>query len=151
MSRKVLLSIGFAGALALAMAAPGARADDLDQASKLTFSHAVELPQHVVLPAGTYWFVRPDGIKTPDLIQVYNADRSRVVAMMLTIPVDRRDSTEHTQLKLGEQAKNQPLALMQWYYPDRLSGHEFLYSPRQAGELAESAHITVNAKTAPQG
>jgi UTP:GlnB (protein PII) uridylyltransferase len=148
---RTILSVGFGVLLALAMAVPAAHADASNQASRLTFSQAVQLPNNVVLPAGTYWFTVPDSITTPNLIRVWNSDRSSLVTQMLAVSADRMNSTEHTQLTLSEQGKNQPLALMQWYYPDRLIGHEFVYSPRRERELAENAHITVHATTAPQG
>jgi len=53
--RKLVI---LATVLAFLTTLPVARASDQDQASKLTFNKAVQIPGRV-LPAGTYWFVLP--------------------------------------------------------------------------------------------
>jgi hypothetical protein len=146
--KTLLLSLGGFLAFALAAFTPSARADELNQASRLTFNQPVSLPNGVVLPSGTYWFVRPDGIMMPDVVEVLNAKQNHVYDILPTIRTVRKDSTEHTQLTFGEGSSKQPITLMKWYYPDRLTGHEFVYSSREEARLNESGKITVIAKPA---
>ena len=47
--------------LAVLVALPAARADQSNQATKVTFSQPVQIPGRV-LPAGTYWFELPEDI-----------------------------------------------------------------------------------------
>jgi hypothetical protein len=49
----ILLVLGFLTAL------PAARADESNQATKVTFSQPIQIPGRV-LPAGTYWFMLPE-------------------------------------------------------------------------------------------
>ncbi len=56
-TRNVLFTLAFVFASIIML--PAARADDHDQASKLTFNQSVQIPGQV-LPAGTYWFVMGD-------------------------------------------------------------------------------------------
>src|ERR1700722_566311 len=54
----------FATVLAFLTTLPVARASDQDQASKLTFNKAVQIPGRV-LPAGTYWFIQAGNNSAP--------------------------------------------------------------------------------------
>jgi hypothetical protein len=81
---KILNSvIALAVMLAFASLVPLARADEWDQATKLTFSQSVQIPGRV-LPAGTYWFVLLDHGVDPNVVQIFNSDRSKLVAILLT-------------------------------------------------------------------
>ena len=53
-TKKLFITLGLA--LASVVVLPTARADEYDQASKLTFNKSIQIPGHV-MPAGTYWFV----------------------------------------------------------------------------------------------
>lgn len=144
MTRKTYVTIlGTVLALGLLVIAPHARADEADQATQLTFNQAVDMPNHVVLPAGTYWFVVDPNI--PNLVRVFDADRMHVRATVLTNSAIRPDATDHTQLTFAEQSRKTPVALLSWFYPDRMTGREFVYSARQESQLAERNKLTVMA------
>jgi hypothetical protein len=150
MSRKLLYTIfGLALAFTLVAIAPAARADESNQASQLTFNQPVDVPGNVVLPPGTYWFTVPDGINAPDVVRIFNADRTQLVATLETIPTQRPEANSHSELVFAEQSQNQPMALISWFYPGRVTGHEFLYSPREEARLGEDEQITVMALPAP--
>ena len=59
--------------LAFLMVLPAARADQANQATKVTFNQAVQIPGRV-LPAGTYWFTLPR--MTPSACKQPSAVRS---------------------------------------------------------------------------
>jgi hypothetical protein len=151
MTRKALcISFGVVLAFALVVFAPAARASEWDQATQLTFNQSVEVPGNVVLPAGTYWFVlTDDAITAPDLVQIFNLDRTQVLASIQTIPTIRPGATDHSELTFAEQSQKQPIALISWFYPGRVTGHEFVYAPREEARLSESEQITVMAQSAP--
>ena len=65
------------------MVLPAARADASNQATKLTFSHTVQISGRV-LPAGTYWFILSN-INSPNIVQVFNSDRSRLYATIFSV------------------------------------------------------------------
>ena len=145
MIRKALGTI-IGGVLALVFVAfvPHARADAANQASQLTFNQPVELPDNHVLPAGTYWFLAPDTINSGQTIEVFNADRTQLLATVETIPTQRLNATDDTQLTFGR-VFNRPLILMSWFYPGEVVGHQFIYSPQQESQLSEGSRITVTA------
>jgi hypothetical protein len=147
MNRNALGTIiGCVLALALVAFVPHARADERDQASQLTFNEPVELPGNHVLPAGTYWFVAPDSVNGGQTVQVFNANRTQLLATMETISTERPDITGNTQLTFGR-VSNRPLMLVSWFYPGEKIGHQFVYSPRLESRLSEGSQVTVTARS----
>src|SRR5260370_218479 len=141
--RKAISILGLL--LALAIILPVARADEYDQASQLTFSQPVQIPGRV-LPAGTYWFVLADiSIVNRNLIHIFNADRSTLYATVSTITAERARSSDHTALTFAERESTQPSAILDWFYPGRKTGHEFLYAAQDEKELASANHQIVVA------
>ena len=91
-----------------------------------------------------------DAINAPNVVDVMNADRTRLVTELMTIPTDRPAPSDHSELVFAQQNNNSPMAVMDWYYPGRLTGHELLYSTRVEQRLSEDPQIAVMASNAPQ-
>jgi hypothetical protein len=119
-------------------------ADDMGQATKLTFSKPIEIPGQV-LPAGTYLFKLADS-NNLDLIRIFNADGTHLFATLETIPTERRESTRDTEVTLAEQPNGEPAALVKWFYLGRTTGHEFVYSKQEEQEIAQDRQQTVVVK-----
>jgi hypothetical protein len=130
--------------LAFLIVLPSARADQSDQATKVTFSQPVQLPGRV-LPAGTYWFVRPENATEHNQVRIFNADRTMLYATFFTINAERQEPTEHTVFTLAERSSEQPEAIVKWFYPGETTGHEFLYPKQLEKELAKDKQDTVDA------
>ncbi len=150
MSRKILTALACAafglGALAIV---PAAHADVANQASRIVFSQPVQIPGNTVLPAGTYWF-KVDGTATPvdqNLVRIYNSDQSKLIATMETIPVTRTRRTNRGELVFAQQPKGSPVALLQWFYPDLNTGHQFVYSPAHQSQLMAETRLELYPKT----
>ncbi len=124
---------------------PSAHAGTWNQMTKLTFNHPVEIP-HATLPAGTYWFVLADDPANRDMVDIYSANWSKLYAIVETVPTERMRSTSHTELTFAERPANKPEALLKWYYPGRLTGHEFIYSSRHEKEFARDAKQDAGVK-----
>src|SRR5690349_8427540 len=99
--------------VALAMTVVGlasagtARADEHDKLTILTFSQAVEIPGHI-LPAGTYTFKLFESKTDRDIVQVFNADGSQLIAIVMTIADYRLTPTDQTVIKFGEVPAGSP-------------------------------------------
>jgi hypothetical protein len=128
--------------LAFLLLLPVARASEQDQATKITFDHAVQIPGRV-LPAGTYWFVVPYDISQHFVVHIYNSDGTVLLTTLFTASVEREKSTDKTEITFAERDPIQPEAIVTWFYPGRAIGHEFLYSKQGAKELALSNRQTV--------
>jgi hypothetical protein len=140
MMRKIVL---FALMLAFSLAVPAVRADVANQATKVTFSAPVQIPGQV-LPAGTYWFMRAS-LNDRFRVMIFNEDRTKLFATILTNDTQRPEATGHTAFTLADRGTAGPQAIMRWFYPGTLTGHEFVYPKPLERELAKDKHDTVVA------
>jgi len=125
----------FALTLLGATLAPGARADEWNKKTVLTFSQSVEIPGQI-LPAGTYTFVLLDSPADRHIVQIFNADGSHLIATVLAINDYRLKPTGDTVVKFAERSGDNPEALKAWFYPGDNFGQEFVYPKQRAVELA---------------
>jgi hypothetical protein len=107
--------------------APGARADQWDRKTIVTFSDSVEVPGQV-LPAGTYIFKLADAICDRHIVQIWNADETRILATTITIPSNHLEPHDRSIFQFEERPGNSPMALKVWFYPGDSTGQEFIYS-----------------------
>ena len=137
-NRKVFVVFGLA--LASLLVFSNAQASDLDQATKLTFSQSVQIPGQV-LPAGTYWFE----VLTQNSVRVYNSDRSKLIATLLTNSAEVLTPSDKTTVTFADRGSMQPGAIVTWFYPGETTGHEFLYSKQDRKEIAQAKQRMVAA------
>ena len=150
MKSPKLLGIAMGGVLAIAAMMPLARADEWNQATKLTFDQSFEVPG-LSLPAGTYWFKVPDSSSGRKIVQIYNSDRSEMITQLPSIATERVTPTDRPELSFAEAfAQHSPL-LLTWFYPDRTIGHEFVYPSRLEREISEQPVVVVDAHRSASG
>jgi|SRR5579884_4572603 len=125
-----------------------ANADELDQATKVTFSAPVQVPGEV-LPAGTYTFKLLDNGSEPNIVLILNSDETKLYGTFQTVSAERGTPTADTALTVAEQESGQPDALLKWFYPGRLTGNEFLYSNDEQKEIAQGMQHTILAGSRP--
>lgn len=152
MIRKALgIIMGSVLALAFMSLVPRVRADESDEASQLTFSQPIEIPGNHVLAAGTYWFVVADAGSDGNIVQIFNTDRTQLLATVEANSTERPSMSEgNTQMTFAKLSPNEPILLVSWFYPDQTDGDRFVYSPQQESQIAGANRITVMARTAPQ-
>ena len=135
-------------ALMGAILTPGAKADDWNRKTVITFSGPVEIPGvhlkgYGVLPAGTYVFKILDSQSDRHIAQIFSKDELTVYATILAIPNYRLKVTDKTVITFRERPAGQPEALRAWFYPGRNWGEEFVYPKAQAMALAKSTNTPV--------
>ena len=135
-----LLAVALLGVTLL----PGARADEWNKKTVVTFSQAVEVPGKV-LPAGTYTFQLLDSPSDRHIVQIFNADGSHIIATILAINNYRLEPTGETVMKFTERPGDSPEALRAWFYPGDNFGQEFVYPKVRAIQLAQVAKVAVPA------
>jgi hypothetical protein len=113
---------------------PAARADEWNEATKLTFRESVGIPGSV-LPAGTYWFLLLNDQGNRSIVQIFSSDRLTLYATVFTASAQRMQSTDRTEVTFAERPHSRPEALLKWYYPGLLTGHEFVYPKSEEDEL----------------
>jgi LPXTG-motif cell wall-anchored protein len=123
---------------------PTARADGWDKKTVVTFSQSVELPG-IVLPAGTYTFKLSGSAADRNVLQVFSADGTKLLATILAINNWRLKPTGQTVMKFNETQGDTPVALRAWFYPGDNFGQEFVYPKVRARELAQNTAVIVPA------
>jgi len=141
---KIVATIGLLFLLAFLIAQPAARADEANQATRVTFSQPVQIPGRV-LPAGTYVFVLPENLTEHYIVRVFNADRTELYATLFTISAERPQATGKTVFTFADRGSAGPEAIVTWFYPGDTAGHEFLYPRQVERELASAKLISVTA------
>ena len=130
--------------VALVIMLPVARADQSNEATKVTFNQPVQIPGRI-LPAGTYWFVLPNDNTQHYQVRIYNSDRTVFYATVLTIGAERLQPTDKTAITFAVREPGQPEAIVNWFYPGSTIGHEFLYPAKTWKELAKNKKVTIDA------
>jgi hypothetical protein len=138
-TQKAFFTLGLL--LAFVIILPSARADEKDQATKLTFNQPVQIPGRV-LPAGTYWFVLAENAANRNIVRIFNSDKSTLYATIFAINTESLTATDKTAITFTEGEPMQPATILSWYYPGHSSGHQFVYSPTEEQELAQVKHHT---------
>ncbi len=130
-------------AVMTAMFAPGARADEYDKKTILTFSGAVQIPGRT-LPAGSYVFKLAD---TSDrhIVRVFDKSEKTLIATLMAVPNQRMEVTDKPVVMFSERPAGSPQAIKVWYYPGEHTGNEFIYPKRQAMRIAKETHQRVLA------
>jgi hypothetical protein len=125
----------------------GAKADEWDKITLVTFSAPFEVPGvgSQVLPAGTYVFKLLDSQADRHIVQILNESQDHVFTTILAIPNFRLRATDKTVMTFKERAAGQPEAIRAWFYPGNRWGQEFVYPKARAIELAKQANEPVLA------
>jgi len=135
--------------LAASIVAPAwARQSGLQNVSKkttVTITRSMEIPGQVLQP-GTYVFKVMDIVGTRNIMQVTNAEETKVFATIIAVPNYRIAPTDNSVVQYKEEAAGKPNALRAWFYASEKAGLEFVYPKTRAVELAEATHEFVPAE-----
>jgi hypothetical protein len=134
--------MGTLAALLLGATLATAQSPDTNNTTIVTFSAPVSLPG-VTLPAGSYMFKLADSQVNRNIVQVFDKDRSKILATILAIPAERNQPADDTVITFAESPANSAPAIRYWYYPGDKRGQEFAYPKKQATEIANAAHTSV--------
>jgi len=132
--------------VSLALLVPASsKADEWNMATKFTVNHSFEVPG-AVLQANTPYIIRVlDSPSNRNVVQIYNEDQSKMLAMFMTISSERLQPVDDTTFTFIETESQYPLPVKEWFYPGRLRGHEFVYPKDQAMEIAQHAREPILA------
>lgn len=140
---RVLKAVCCAMAIVVCLA-PGARADEWNKKTYLTFSGPVQIPG-ATLPAGTYLFQLADPDNARHVIMVRDKDGTKIYSMFMTIPNERLDTPDNNVVMFAERPAGTPQAIQAWWYPGDRTGEEFVYPKTQALLIAKANRKSVLA------
>lgn len=158
---KAVFSVASVLTLGAAMVIPGVRAGETDQLTKFqfNFTQPIEIPGQV-LPPGSYWFMIKDAQdaqndEEKNIISIYNADRSKLIANVPARPIQRKDAgygasstpgLGNVELRIATGSPDRPATLVAWFYPSTFDGHQFVYPEREQKRIDEEQKQTVMLK-----
>jgi hypothetical protein len=142
MSTRSFFGIALGIIISCATMIQGAKADEWNQQTKVTFNQPVEVPGRT-LQAGTYWFVLANSDSDRDIVQIFSEDWSTVYATVATVPSELFNPPDDTLLSFAEDKANGMPALVKWFYPGETTGHEFEYPKSKESTLAQSKRETI--------
>ena len=143
-SHKLQMIVLCLVAIAALFASSNANADTWNKATKINFPEPVEV-SGTVLPSGTYWFQLMDSPANRHIIQIWNADRSRLITTILALPNYRLRPSGDTVVKFAERPSGTPEAVKAWFYPGDNFGQEFVYPKARATQIAQNVNEPVLA------
>ncbi len=123
----------------------GAHADEFNQETKLTFNTPVEVPGRV-LAAGTYTFKLVDPNGDQSLVEILDANQTKVYATLQANPIYRVKPTLHTAVMLSNTGAGSEPVLTEWFYPERKTGFQFIYPANEERKLDQAKEQTVIAQ-----
>jgi len=129
----------------------GARADEENKKTIVSFNHQVEIPGGQVLPAGNYVFKVLDPAANPNIIQIFSEDEKHLYGTIMAIPKYRSRQSEKTVMTFSARGTGGAKAIRTWFYPGSTRGVEFVYPQMQprAVDLARAAPRPAPPKTNP--
>ncbi len=127
---------------------PSVKADEHDKKTTITFGSPVEIPGvHIqgygVLPAGTYVFKLVNSSSNHHIVQIFNADETKIYATILSIANYRLRPKDKTVITFNEGIAGKPESLERGSIPAQNWGEEFVYPKARAVELAKVSNLPV--------
>jgi len=108
-----------------------AKADEWNKETKVTLSAPMEIPGRV-LPAGTYVFELADSQSDRNIVQVFNEDKTQIIATVEAIPAFRLEPSDTTIITRSvEQPAGSPEVLSRWFFAGDQDGVAFVYPNEQ--------------------
>ena len=119
-----------------------------DKKTRITVNKPWSLPGNTVLQPGTYVMRLYDSPSNRQIVEVWNAEETKLEARVIGLPAYRLAPSNDTVLNFYERKTEGPAALQLWFHPGDLSGVEF---PVPKSAVQELAQIEVKApEPAPQ-
>ncbi len=135
-----------------ALVCTGRRADaqsTFAHTSTLTVTKPLEVPGMVLQP-GTYVLRVADTRSDRNVVEILNADQTKVLDVALTVPDEERKAKDQSEFVFyGNPAGSGPEVLRSWWRADSRFGHDFVYPHERAVELARATGLPVKAHAVP--
>src|SRR5207245_9800941 len=93
----------------------GAKADEENKKTIVSFNHRVEIPGGQVLPAGKCVFKVLDPAANPNIIQILSEDEKHSYGTIMAIPKYRMRQSDKTMMTLSAKATGGPKAIRSWF------------------------------------
>ena len=123
---KTLITPALALALLTMTLVPSAKADEWDKKTVITVKGGAVEIQGTVLEPGKYVLKLFDSQSDRRILEVFNADETRLETTILANAAYRLEPTGDTRFTFAEVPAGQPPAISTWFYPGDNYGLQFL-------------------------
>ena len=124
MIKTITRSVSLALMLSTITLLPFAKADEWDKKTIVTTHQRIQIQGNVLEP-GQYVMKLLDSQSDRRILQVYNADETKLEMTILAASAYRLDAGGDTRFVFSESSGAQPPALRSWFYAGDNSGLEF--------------------------
>ena len=101
-------------------------ANEWNKRTSVTFSSPVQIPGKVLRP-GTYIFKLAPSNSDRHIVQVWNADGTRLLDITMTLPEVREHASNVPVFDFEKRSGKMPETLKSWFYQGDTDGEEFVY------------------------
>ena len=108
-------------------------------ATRFSVNLPVQVPGTILQADTPYLIQLSQPLGARNVVQIYDADQTALVAEFMAISAERQEAAEETVFTFIETDLSSPLPMKQWFYPGRRNGLEFVYPKEQALEIARHA------------
>ena len=157
MKNRLIMSGCVMAVMLLTVLAQVSQAQTWDKKTRITVNKPWSIPGNKTLQPGTYVMRLYDSPNMRQMVEVWNADETKLEARAIGIPAYRLAPSNDTVLNFYETKIDGPEALQSWFHPGDLSGVEFPVPKSEAQNLAyvtiqqpEVAPPVAEAQPAPQ-
>lgn len=122
--------------------------DEWNLSTKFIVNQATEVPGMVLQPDTPYVMRLLDSPAERRVVQVFNGDQTKMLTMFMAAADERSTVTDHTVFTFIETEPGYPLPIKEWFYPGHIDGLEFIYSNKEARQIAEHAREPIQTAKA---
>jgi hypothetical protein len=117
-----------------------AKADEWNKKTILTINEPIQVRECYLAP-GQYVFKLVNSPSDRHIVQIFNADESRIIDTELAIPNYRLEPTGKSRFTFYETPAGHLKAMRAWFYPGDNFGQEFPYPQHLQTVVAETAAV----------
>lgn len=124
-----------------------ARADEWNKKTVLTVNEPIQIRDTYLKP-GRYVLKLYNSPSERHIVQIFNADETRIINTVLAVPKERYEVSGHSEFTFWETPAGKARALRAWFYPGDQIGQEFPY-PKHLRDVAmlETSRTTETTTT----
>ena len=128
-----------AALLLLLSLSPGAKADDWNKKTVVTFDQDVDIPGWV-LPAGTYVFKLLNTSSNRFIVQVWDQDEMHLITTLMTVGDSYPNPSGHSYflLDVSQTDEGYRPAVVSWFFAGSDEGRDFIYPGYSTTRMIES-------------
>lgn len=117
-----------------------AKADEWNKKTVITINEPIQVREAYLAP-GQYVFKLLNSSSDRHIVQIFNADESRIIDTELAIPNYRLEPTGKSRFTFYETPAGYIKAMRAWFYPGDNFGQEFPYPKHLQAVVAETAMV----------